>query len=280
MDRLDAMRLFVRVAELGASPRWRGSSESPLDRDPPGRGTRGAPRGEAHGAQHPAAFAHSAGTAYLEKCRVILNLVDAPRPASRGARRRRGNIRVGLPLSFGSVALAPLLLEFASGIRRSASKWTTGPKVDLVEEGFDLSIRITSRLPRPRSFEGSDPARVVTVAHPAYFAGTAAGEPIRLAGHECLAVFGHRTAGLGRSVVAERVTESRSAQPLSASVTATCWRRRYTRTRHQRGNRIHAQAHLEDGGLEQILAGFGTRGTRRIRLLRGARHMPLSGGAR
>src|SRR5512137_2118611 len=115
MDRLEAMRLFVRVAELGsfaAVARQLGIARSIV--------TRQVAALEAHlGAKLMVRSTRrlaltSAGTAYLEKCRVILNLVDAAETGVAEERAvARGNIRVGLPLSFGLKRLAPLLLEFA-----------------------------------------------------------------------------------------------------------------------------------------------------------------------
>jgi len=56
----------------------------------------------------------AAGSAYLEKCRAILNMVDA---AEAGLAEEntvpRGRIRLGLPLSFGLGGLMPILLNFA-----------------------------------------------------------------------------------------------------------------------------------------------------------------------
>jgi len=57
----------------------------------------------------------SAGAAYLEKCRVILSLVENAEADLAGERQvLRGPIRLSLPLSFGVRHLAPLLLEFAT----------------------------------------------------------------------------------------------------------------------------------------------------------------------
>jgi molybdenum-dependent DNA-binding transcriptional regulator ModE len=68
----------------------------------------------------------SAGTAYLEKCRVILNLVEAAEIGVAEERQTpRGNIRISLPLSFGLKRLAPLLLDFRSATRRWRWTWIT-----------------------------------------------------------------------------------------------------------------------------------------------------------
>ena len=116
MDRLDAMQMFIRVAELGsfsAAALQSGVARSVV--------TRQVAALEAHlGTKLMARSTRrlsltSAGTAYLEKCRVILNMVDAAE-ASLDEEKAvpRGRIRLGLPLSFGLQRLMPALLDFAN----------------------------------------------------------------------------------------------------------------------------------------------------------------------
>jgi DNA-binding transcriptional LysR family regulator len=191
MDRLDAMRTFVRVAELGsfsAVAHQLGVARSVV--------TRQVAALEAHlGTRLMVRSTRklsltSAGTAYLEKSRVILNLVEAAETDVAEARpAARGSIRIGLPLSFGLKRLTPLLLEFAE--RHPAVSLDmdyTDRRVDLVGEGFDLSIRITSRLAAGDVVRRLGACRLLVVASPQYLARH--GRPMRtadLAGHECLA---------------------------------------------------------------------------------------------
>src|SRR5574343_1370238 len=103
MDRLAAMQLFVRVAELGsfaAAAQQLNVARSMV--------TRQIAALEEHlGAKLMARSTRrltltSAGSAYLEKCRVILNLVDSAETDIAAERLTpRGNIRLSLPLSFG-----------------------------------------------------------------------------------------------------------------------------------------------------------------------------------
>ncbi len=194
MDRLQAMRAFARVAELGsfsAVAQQQGVARSVITRQV-------AALERELGAQLIARSTRrlaltSAGTAYLEKCRVILTLVDSAETEVAEARAvARGHIRIGLPLSFGLKRLAPLLLEFVqlhAGV--SLEMDYTDRRVDLVEEGFDLSIRITSRLSPEDVVRKLGSCRLLTVASPGYLARH--GEPrhpSELAGHECLAYTG------------------------------------------------------------------------------------------
>ena len=90
----------------------------------------------------------SAGAAYLEKCRVILNLVEAAETGLAEERQvPRGPIRMSLPLSFGIRHLAPVLLEFAARYPEVTLDMDySDRRSNLFEEGFDLAIRITGRL--------------------------------------------------------------------------------------------------------------------------------------
>ena len=110
------MRLFVRVAELGsfsAVAQQLGLARSVV--------TRQVAALESHlGIKLMARSTRrltltSAGSAYLEKCRVILNLVEAAETDIAAERLTpRGPIRIALPLSFGLKRVAPLLLDFAA----------------------------------------------------------------------------------------------------------------------------------------------------------------------
>lgn len=200
MDRLDAMHLFVRVAELGsfaAVAQQLGLARSVV--------TRQIAALEAHlGVKLMARSTRrlsltSAGTAYLEKCRVILNLVEtAETDVAEERVNPRGNIRISLPLSFGLKRLAPLLLEFSRRYPEVGLDMDySDRRVNLIEEGIDLSIRITRRL------EGSDiarrigTARMLAVASPDYLARHGRPQhPAELAHHECL---GYTVGGTGQS---------------------------------------------------------------------------------
>ncbi len=190
MDRLDAMQLFVRVAELGSFSavaqqmnvarsvvtRQIAALESHLGVKLMARSTRRL-------------SLTSAGAAYLEKCRVILNLVEAAE-TDVGERRQtpRGPIRIGLPLSFGLKRLGPLLLEFAQrNPEVSLDMDFTDRRVNLIEEGMDLSVRVTPRLDASTVARRLGSSRLVVVASPDYLArhGTPR-HPAELAYHECL----------------------------------------------------------------------------------------------
>ncbi|HYQ38019.1 MAG TPA: LysR family transcriptional regulator, partial [Pseudomonas sp.] len=149
MNRFDAMMLFVRVAELGsfsAAACQLGVARSVVTRQIAAleehlgvklmvRSTRSL-------------SLTSAGSAYLEKCRVILELVEE---AEAGVMEERltpsGQLRVSLPLSYGLRRLVPLLLEFSQAYPEiSLAMDFSDRQLNLIEEGIDLSIRITGQL--------------------------------------------------------------------------------------------------------------------------------------
>lgn len=200
MDRLDAMKLFVRVAELGsfaAVAQQLGVARSVVTRQIAGL--------EAHlGVKLMARSTrrlslNSAGTAYLEKCRVILNLVEAAETDVAEERLTpRGNIRMSLPLSFGLKRLAPLLLDFSQRYPEVGLDMDySDRRVKLIEEGIDLSIRITRRL------DGGDVARKIgtgrmqVVAAKNYLAQHGRPQhPAELIHHECL---GYTSGGIAQN---------------------------------------------------------------------------------
>ncbi|MGB7501945.1 MAG: LysR family transcriptional regulator [Azonexus sp.] len=200
MDRLDAMRLFVRVAELGsfsAVAQQLGVARSVVTRQIAALETHLGVKLMARSTRRLALT--SAGSAYLEKCRVILNLVEAAEADVAEERLTpRGNIRISLPLSFGLKRLAPLLLDFSQRYPEVALDMDySDRRVNLIEEGIDLSIRITRRL------EPGDVARKIGVGHmlavasPEYLARHGRPQhPSELAHHECL---GYTAGGAGQN---------------------------------------------------------------------------------
>ena len=191
MDKFNAMQVFVRVAEAGSFTavanqenvarsmitRQIASLEKQLGSKLIIRSTRSL-------------TLTTAGAAYLERCRVILNMVDAAESSlSEEKVEPRGRIRLGLPLSFGLQRLMPTLAEFSKlhphiqlimdfSDRRS----------NLIEEGIDVSIRITADLEPSDIVRKLGTCNILTLASPDYLAqhGTPK-HPRELQNHECLA---------------------------------------------------------------------------------------------
>jgi DNA-binding transcriptional LysR family regulator len=190
MDQLDAMRLFVRVADLGSFAAV--AQQMDVARSVV---TRKVAALEAHlGVKLIARSTRrlnltAAGAGYLEKCREILRLLEAAETDIAEDRQApRGTIRIGLPLIFGVRHLAPLLLDFCAlhpGVDLDMD--FSDRRINLIEEGVDLSVRITDRLGQREVARRLGSGRMVVVASPDYLARH--GEPKHpadLAGHECL----------------------------------------------------------------------------------------------
>jgi len=278
MDRLDAMRTFVRVAELGsfsAVAHQLGVARSVV--------TRQVAALEAHlGTRLMVRSTRklsltSAGTAYLEKSRVILNLVEAAETDVAEARAAaRGSIRIGLPLSFGLKRLTPLLLEFAE--RHPAVSLDmdyTDRRVDLVGEGFDLSIRITSRLAPGDVVRRLGACRLLVVASPQYLARH--GRPVRpadLASHECLTYTGDASRGAWTFEVDGRLETVHVQSRLSGNngdVLADAAARGLGVTLQPD---FIVEPYLAEGRLEQVLPDVAPTELGVYALLPGGRHQP------
>jgi DNA-binding transcriptional LysR family regulator len=197
MDRLDAMHLFVRVAETGSFSgvaQQLGFARSVVTRQIAALEAHLGVKLMARSTRRLALTA--AGTAYLEKCRVILNLVEvAEADVAEERATPRGRIRVSVPLSFGLKRLAPLLLDF---LRRYPEVGLdmdySDRRANLIEEGIDLSIRITRRLEAGDVARRIGSGRMLAVAAPDYLARHGRPQhPAELAHHECLGY----TAGSG-----------------------------------------------------------------------------------
>lgn len=195
MDRLAAMQVFVRVAELNsfaAVAQQLGLARSMVTRQVAALenhlGTKLLVRSTRR------LSLTSAGQAYLEKCRVILNLVEtAETDIAEDRQTPRGHIRMSLPLAFGLKRLAPLLLDFSSRYPAvSLDMDYSERKAKLIEEGIDLSIRITRQLAPGDVARRLGSSQLKVVAAPEYLARHGhPGHPAELIHHQCLAYTGN-----------------------------------------------------------------------------------------
>lgn len=84
------------------------------------------------------------GTGYFERARAVLEEVaEADNEAASETRRPKGRLRVSAPMSFGIRHLAPRLKRFFDEFPDISIDMTLNDRlVDLVDEGFDLTVRI------------------------------------------------------------------------------------------------------------------------------------------
>lgn len=129
------------------------------------------------------------GEAFLERALQVLALVEeAEAEASAGAASPRGLLRVNAPVSFGQRHLAPALGAFLERHPAIDVELTlTDRSVDLIEEGYDLALRIGPLPDSSLRARRIAPIRTLLCAAPSYLAK--AGTPQRpedLARHHCL----------------------------------------------------------------------------------------------
>ncbi len=190
MDRLLAMEVFARVVELGsfakaadrlgistsACSRHVAELEGHLDTRLLNRTTRRLSLTES-------------GQAYYERCvQLLTDLADAESAAALSAERPRGTLKVTCGISFGLRHVAPLVGAFAA--RHAEVKFDVQLSdrfVDLVEEGFDLALRIGESPTQNLVARKLGEMRLVPCAAPVYLRERGAPRtPAELAQHACL----------------------------------------------------------------------------------------------
>ena len=128
------------------------------------------------------------GRAFYERCvQLLADLEEAEQEAARAAVVPRGTIRLTTSVNFGVRHLAAALAQFTQ--RHSELRFDVSLSdriVDLVEEGFDLAIRIGGPGSENLVARKLGETRVVPCASPAYLAARGAPQvPEDLAAHNC-----------------------------------------------------------------------------------------------
>ncbi|HEX7972415.1 MAG TPA: LysR family transcriptional regulator [Thiobacillus sp.] len=139
------------------------------------------------------------GRAYYARCVAILaDVEEADAAVSQAHGALKGRLKLALPLSFGLLHLAPLIQTFMTqhpDVRFELD--FNDRQIDLMQEGFDLAIRIATLADSSLIARRLAPIRHIVCASPDYLArhGTprAAAD---LAQHVCLAYSNVRDSGL------------------------------------------------------------------------------------
>jgi len=189
-DRLDCERMFVAVLDTGsfaAAARRLGTS--------PGQASKLVSRLEGElGVQlikrtTRALAATDAGQAYHDRMKGLIDEFDALDLSVRSTTGRpTGRLRITAPVSFGKASLAPALLAFAAAYPEIQLDVSFSDRVvSLVDEGFDVAIRIGRLGDSSLVARKLCDARIVVVAAPDYVGrhGTPQ-SPDALAAHECI----------------------------------------------------------------------------------------------
>jgi DNA-binding transcriptional LysR family regulator len=130
-----------------------------------------------------------AGTAYFQSCAQILaEIEDAEQVVSGLSAEPRGTLRINAPMSFGILHLAPAVVDFSKLYPDVHIDLTLNDRfVDLIEEGFDIAIRIAQREESSLITRKLTVARIVVCGSPDYLAEHGAPQtPAALLDHRCL----------------------------------------------------------------------------------------------
>lgn len=190
MDRFASMEVFVRVAELkgfSEAARRLGQSKSSVSKHVSAlenhlgvrllnRTTRRLSLTEA-------------GVAYYDWCRRIAADMEAAEDSvTRLHAGPCGNLKVNAPMSFGRLHLAAVIPEFMERHPQvTVEMFMDDRVVDLIEEGFDLAVRISRLADSSLIARRIASSRSVVCASPDYLAKHGAPRtPADLAQHNCL----------------------------------------------------------------------------------------------
>lgn len=145
MDRIQAIRLYIRVVELGSFSK--AASEAGIGQ--PAATKQIAQLEAALGARLLHRSTHGVmpteiGQLYLEKCRQIAHHVEeAESVAALMQSELRGTLRINTSVAFGRRVLVPLVVPFMKTHRQLQVDLSFEDRyVDLVEQGIDLAVRM------------------------------------------------------------------------------------------------------------------------------------------
>jgi DNA-binding transcriptional LysR family regulator len=86
------------------------------------------------------------GQVYYERClQIIADVAEAEQAAGQLTAIPRGTLKIAMPVSFGTIKIGPLITEYIRQYPEvNLDIALADRKVDLIEEGYDLAIRIGS----------------------------------------------------------------------------------------------------------------------------------------
>ncbi|HZD24646.1 MAG TPA: LysR family transcriptional regulator, partial [Alphaproteobacteria bacterium] len=129
------------------------------------------------------------GEAFYERCaRIVEEAQAAEAEVSNLAAAPRGRLRVNAPMTFGTMHLGPAIADFMALYPELEVELVLDDRfVDLVQEGFDVAVRITSLTDSSLIARRIAPSRHVVCGAPAYFQRHGVPQsPAELRDHVCL----------------------------------------------------------------------------------------------
>lgn len=190
LDRIVGMQVFARVAALGSlsgAARALGMSQTMATKHMAALERRLGVR-LLHRTTRRVSLTEP-GRRYLEHVeRILAEVAEADALAAAERVEITGALRVNAPTSFGARELAPLLPDFArlnAGLRVELG--LNDRVIDLVDEGWDVAIRIGTVADQTLIARKLAPCRLLLAAAPAYLAAHGRPRsPADLASHNCL----------------------------------------------------------------------------------------------
>jgi DNA-binding transcriptional LysR family regulator len=190
MDKLTCMQALVRVVESGsfAEAARRMGVSAPMVTKYIGHLEQALGSRLLNRSTHSLSLTDS-GHAYYQRCVQLLDdLAEAEAIAGAQSSTPRGSLRMSVSTDFGIHHLGPVLLEYSRqypDVRIDVS--VSNHLVDLIEEGFDLAVRITTQLRTNLVARKLATSRLVPCASPAYLERHGAPQiPENLVHHNCL----------------------------------------------------------------------------------------------
>lgn len=145
MDRLASMEAFVRVAEcksFSEAARRLRSSKSLISRQVAALEAELGVR-LFHRTTRSLSLTEEGRSYHAQVTRILNDIEEANQSVSRAQAAPRGRLKLSAPMSFGILHLAPALPDFLARYPEVALDLNLNDRyVDVVDEGFDLAIRI------------------------------------------------------------------------------------------------------------------------------------------
>jgi DNA-binding transcriptional LysR family regulator len=130
-----------------------------------------------------------AGLAYYEQCtRILTEVLEAETALSQSQMVPIGKLRVTAPLSFGYRFMGDLVASFLTAHPQvELTLSLSDRRMDLIEDGFDVAIRVGVLDDSSLVARKLGPASMVIAGSPAYFERRGVpGQPLDLKDHSCL----------------------------------------------------------------------------------------------
>ena len=160
------------------------------------------------------------GEAYYERCkRVLAEVEEADLLVEQLHSEPRGTLKVSAPMSFGVAHLGPAVSDFLSEYRELSISLTLNDRfTDLIEEGFDIAIRIAQSADSSLIARRLSGVRCVMTATPEYLERKGVPtKPQDLSGHQCLS-YSYLASGLEWSIFGPNgATSVKVSGPLKAN---------------------------------------------------------------